>query len=204
MLSAGETNGVVLVLLVAALAATVAVLTGGARLARLRLRAVRLLVAAAAVQIAVATLAPGSGTARGVALGVTVLLVGLFALGNRRVIGIPLIVAGLLLNVTVVVANGAMPVSLTAAERAGLDPADLELRADTLREPVTDSTRLRFLGDVVPLALPLRPQVVSPGDVLVAAGVGLLLVSAAGAQTPRRLVRSTILDRDSTTSGSYS
>ena len=194
----------VLVLLVAALAATVAVLTGGARLARLRLRAVRLLVAAAAVQIGVSTLAPGSGPARGVALGVTVLLVGLFALGNRRVIGTPLIVAGLLLNVTVVVANGAMPVSLTAAERAGLHPADLELRADTLREPVTDSTRLRFFGDVVPLALPLRPQVVSPGDVLVAAGVGLLLVSAAGAQTPRRLVRSTILERESTTSGSYS
>jgi hypothetical protein len=45
--------------------------------------------------------------------------------------------------------------------------------------------------------------------VLVAAGVGLLLVTAGTrrpgrAQTPRRAVRSTVLDSDSTTVGSYS
>ena len=53
------------------------------------------------------------------------------------------------------------------------------------------------------VALPWRPQVVSAGDVLVAAGVGLLLVAARG-QTPRRAERSTVLDSDSTTVGSYS
>ena len=197
----------VLVLVVAALAGAVAVLTGGARLSRVRVRAVRLLVAAAAVQTGTSVLAPGSGLARGAALVLTAVLVGLFLVGNRHLAGTPLIGLGLLLNVLVIAANGAMPVSVSAAFRAGLSAADLGLAADGLREPVTASTRLALLGDVVPVALPLRPQVVSPGDVLVAAGVGLLLV-AAGApgrtQTVRREVRSTSLERDSTTSGSYS
>jgi hypothetical protein len=34
-----------------------------------------------------------------------------------------------------------------------------------------ESTRLPLLGDVVPVLLPLRPEVVSPGDVLVASGL---------------------------------
>ena len=75
-----------------------------------------------------------------------------------------------------------------------------------MREPTGPDSGSAALGDVVPVALPLRPQVVSPGDVLVAAGVGLLLVTAgrAGAQTPRRAERSTVLDSESTTVGSYS
>lgn len=191
----------VLVLLVAGGALAVALVTRGTELARVRLRAVRLLVAAAVVQLLVALLAPGSALARAAALLLTALLAGLFLLGNRRLAGTPLIGLGLLLNVLVVAGNGAMPVSLSAAERAGMTSADLALAQDGLHEPADASTRLRWLGDVVPLALPWRPQVVSPGDVLVAAGVGLLLVSA---QTPRRARRSTVLDRHSTTVGSYS
>jgi hypothetical protein len=194
---------VLLVLLVAALALT-ATLIGGARLAQVRLRAVRLLVAAAVVQVGTSALAPASGFARAVALVLTTVLVGLFVYGNRMVAGTPLIGAGLLLNVVVVAANGAMPVSLPAAADAGLTRAVLGLDEDAMREPVDDDTRLALLGDVVPLTLPWRAQVVSPGDVLVASGVGLLLVSAGGRQTPRRRERSTVLDSDSTTVGSYS
>lgn len=194
----------VLVLVVAALATIAAVATGGGRLARVRLRAVRLLVAAAVIQLGTSVLAPGSGLARGTALVMTTLLVALFVYGNRQVAGTPLIAGGLLLNLAVLTANGAMPVSVEAAERAGLRRADLQLGADAMREPVSRSTSLKALGDVIPVALPWRPQVVSPGDVLVAAGVGLLLVSAGAPQTVRRPVRSTVLDRDSTTSGSYS
>ncbi len=204
MTSAGETSGVVLVVLVAGLAALVAVLTGGARLAGMRIRAVRLLVAAAAVQLGTSVLAPESGLARGSSLVATTLLVALFVFGNRAVAGTPLVAAGLLLNVVVVIANGAMPVSHWAAERAGLSRADLGLAGDAMREPARGSTRVRFLGDVIPVALPIRPQVVSPGDVLVAAGIGLLLVSARGAQPRRRTERSTTFDSDSTTIGSYS
>ncbi len=194
----------VLVLLVAALGLLAATLIGGARLASVRLRAVRLLVAAAVVQVTTSALVPESGAARLTALVLTTALVGLFVVGNRRVAGTPLIGAGLLLNVLVVAANGAMPVSLAAASDAGLSRADLGLTRDAMREPVDDDTLLPLLGDVVPVTLPWRPQVVSPGDVLVAAGVGLLLVSSGGRQGPRRETRSTALDRESTTVGSYS
>lgn len=193
----------VLVLLVAAGALAVAVVTRGTGLARVRLRAVRLLVAAAVVQGVTSLLAPGSGLARLTALVLTTALVGLFVVGNRRVAGTPLIGLGLLLNVLVVGVNAAMPVSVAAAHRAGMSEADLGLGADAMRERLTSSTWLPWLGDVVPVALPWRPQVVSVGDVLVAAGVGLLLVGARG-QTPRRAERSTVLESDSTTVGSYS
>lgn len=196
--------GVLLVLLVAVLALAAGLLTGGSRLSRVRLRAVRLLVAAAVVQLGTSALAPGSGAARTTALVVTSVLVGLFVYGNRTVAGTPLIGLGLLLNVLVVVANGAMPVSVASAARAGLTPAELALPADAMREPLTQSTVLGRLGDVVPVALPWRPQVVSPGDVLVAAGVGLLLLCARGAQTPTREKRSTVFASESTTTGSYS
>src|SRR5215218_311742 len=74
--SARETNGVVLVLLVAVGALGVALVTRGTGLGRVHLRAVRLLVAAAAVQLVTSTLAPGSVTARVLALVLTTLLVG--------------------------------------------------------------------------------------------------------------------------------
>ena len=176
----------VLVLVVAVGALTVALLAGRGDLGRVRLRALRLLVAAATVQVVTSTFAPQSVVARTVALVLTTVLVGLFVYGNRRIAGTPLIGLGLLLNVLVIAANAAMPVSLDAADRAGLGRAELGLAEDALREPMTSATHVRWLGDVVPVALPWRPQVVSPGDVLVAAGVGLLLVTARVAQTPRR------------------
>ena len=197
----GETSGVALVLVVALVAAGAAALTGGQR--RRRWRAVRLLVAAAAVQFATSLALPESGAARAVALVLTLALVGLFLYGNRRAGGVPLVATGLLLNGLVIAVNGAMPVSAAAAERAGLSRSELRLETDPLREPETPKTRLAALGDVVPVALPVAPQVVSAGDVLVAAGVGLLLLGA-GPQPPRRTERSTVLVKDSTTTGSYS
>jgi hypothetical protein len=77
-----------------------------------------------------------------------------FCLRNLAVRGVPLVTLGLLLNALVVGVNGAMPVP-AAIEVTGM-PA-------------------RALGDVVPVPLPLRPEVASPGDVLVAAGLGELL-----------------------------
>jgi uncharacterized protein DUF5317 len=197
---------VVLVLLVAVLGLVVAVATGGSRLTRVRIKAVRLLVAAAVIQLGTSAVVPGSGLARGAGLVLTTLLVGLFLAGNARLPGVPLVALGLLLNVVVVGANAAMPVSVSAASRAGISRTDLHLASDAMREPTGPGTRLRALGDVVPVAMPRWPQVVSPGDVLVAAGIGLLLVMAGPrtGQTPRRAARSTVLDSDSTTVGSYS
>jgi hypothetical protein len=199
---------VVLVLVVAVLALVVAVAAGGDRLARLRVRAVRLLVAAAVLQLVSGALAPGSAAVRLPALVLSAALVGLFLAGNWQVAGVPLVTAGLLLNVVVVGLNFAMPVSTTAAARAGLTVAELHLGDDPFHEQAGPHTRLATLGDTIPLALPGRPQVVSPGDVLVAAGVGLLLVL--GGARPRRRVaqkraeRPTVFASESTTRGSYS
>jgi Family of unknown function (DUF5317) len=197
---------VVLVLVVAVVALAVSLATGGARLARVRIRAVRLLAAAAVVQVGTSVLVPGSGIARATALVLTTVLVGLFLVGNARLPGVPLVALGLLLNVVVVGANAAMPVSVSAAARAGIERSDLHLARDAMREPTGSNTRFAVLGDVVPVALPTRPQVVSPGDVLVAAGVCLLLLTggARRRQTPRRAVRSRVLANESTTMGSYS
>lgn len=194
--------GLVLLVAVLALVATAAVPRNGRLVGRWR--AVRLLVAALVVQLVAAVVAPGSGAVRFAALLLTGALAGLFLYGNRRAAGTPLVAAGLLLNGLVIAVNAGMPVSLHAAARAGVERPDLRLESDALREPETSRTRLAALGDVIPVAVPWRPEVVSPGDVLVAAGVGLLVLFGGAAQTPRRMERSTVLVRDSTTTGSYS
>jgi hypothetical protein len=74
--------------------------------------------------------------------------------------------------------NGAMPVSLNALIRAGVGNATI---TDPRHELSDAATRLPWLGDVVPVALPGLGQAVSPGDVLIAAGAGLLLYAGMGA-----------------------
>lgn len=212
-----------LVLLVAVLAVAWLLASGRGLvgLPRLDLRAVRLLVAAGGLQAAAAVWALDWGWVRMTVQVLTALLVALFLLGNARLPGVPLIAAGLLLNAVVVGLNAAMPVSPEAAYRAGVGADDLRLGQDPLREPIDGRTRLGLLGDTIPVAMPWRPQAVSPGDLLVASGVGLLLVigaggAAAGARrplgqarraptpVPARSERSTAVDSESTTRGSYS
>jgi hypothetical protein len=168
----------VLLVLVALLTAlVVGRLAGGSleRLGRLPLRRRRLAALAVLVQV-VGTLV--GGPVHAVALGLSVALVAIFLLANRGVRGTGLVALGLAANALVVGLNGAMPVSVDAAHRAGVDTAALLAGADPRHEPAGPSTRLRPLGDVVPVPLPLRPEVVSLGDVLVAAGVAQLVVSA--------------------------
>jgi Family of unknown function (DUF5317) len=96
---------------------------------------------------------------------------------NRRIEGVPLLAAGLLLNVVVIAANGAMPVSRYAEERAGVDRDTFVHGTSGAHEVADDQTRLSLLADVIPVALPVRPETVSAGDVLIVSGVGLLIVA---------------------------
>jgi Family of unknown function (DUF5317) len=97
-----------------------------------------------------------------------------FALANWSLAAMPIVVAGLALNATVILVNGGMPVRPEAVSAVGLDPDELDaadLGAKRHLEGPDD--RLTFLGDV----LPLRPlgEVVSVGDVVLAIGVAGLL-----------------------------
>lgn len=165
--------GLVVVALLAALAVGRA--TGGRleRLGHLRLSRRRLVVLAVVVQLAGAVVG-GPAQAAGLALAAALLTA--FLLANRGVRGTGLVALGLAANGLVVALNGAMPVSFDAAARAGAPVRDVATGADPRHEVLTPSTRLHLLADVVPVPLPLRAEVVSPGDVLVAAGVAQLVV----------------------------
>ncbi len=164
-----------LVLVVLLCAVLVGRVCGGSvdRLGALDLRRRRLVVAALAVQALGAVV---GGPLHAVGLAGSAALVTAFLVVNRGVRGTGLVALGLGANALVVALNGAMPVSATAAARAEVALADVAAGLDSRHEVADGATRLPLLGDVVPVLLPLRPEVVSPGDVLVASGLGQLVV----------------------------
>jgi hypothetical protein len=171
-----------LVVLVAALAIGYA--RGGDldRLGRLPLRDKRLVVAALALQV-LGALAGGWRYPAG--LAASALLVAVFLARNRGVRGTGLVALGLLLNALVVGLNGAMPVSADAMGRARLTTQDIISGADPRHELLGADTHLGLISDRIPVLLPGRPEIVSAGDVLVAAGLAELVVLGMGS-VPRR------------------
>jgi hypothetical protein len=161
----------------------VALLTGGllglvaggrvAGLGEVELRWWGALAGGVALQVAAGPLHLGGrpGTA---AVAASYLCLLAFALANRGLVGMPVVVVGLALNATVILVNGGMPVRPGAVAAVGLDPAQLDaadLGAKRHLEGPDD--QLAFLGDVLPLR-PLR-EVVSVGDVVLAGGVAIVL-----------------------------
>lgn len=176
-----------LVVVVLAVALALGWLRGGSldRLGAVPLRARALVVLALLVQL-VGTVVGGPVHPAGLAL--SAVLVVAFLVRNRGLRGTGLVALGLLSNAVVVGLNGAMPVRLEAAVRAGTGVQAVVL-GDSRHELEGPATRLRLLGDVIPVPLPVRPEVVSVGDVLVAAGIGRLaalgMLSGAGAPRPK-------------------
>lgn len=105
-------------------------------------------------------------------------LIVVFVARNRELRGMALIAAGFLFNAIVIVSNGAMPVSERAAARAGLSVRFSE--HDAKHEVMTDGTRLTWLADVIPVPVPggFGSNVLSLGDVVLAAGIGVLVTNA--------------------------
>jgi hypothetical protein len=151
-------------------------------LGHLPLRRKRLVVAALLLQL-LGGIAGGWRYPAGLAL--SALLVAAFLALNRGVRGTGLVAAGLLLNALVVGLNGAMPVSGDAMGRARLSTQDIISGADPRHELLAPDTRLGLLGDRVPVYLPGHPEVVSAGDVLVAAGLAELVVVGMGSARRR-------------------
>lgn len=143
------------------------------RLGDLGLREGRIVVAAVLLQLAGGIV---GGPFYPMGLALSALLVAGFLAHNRGVRGTGLVALGLLSNALVVGVNGAMPVSSDASGRAGISSQDILSGADPRHELATSSTDLRALGDTIPVLLPVRPEVVSAGDVLIAAGLAQLVV----------------------------
>jgi len=105
---------------------------------------------------------------------------------NRRLPGFPAIGLGLLLNLTVMMANGGyMPIQPGVLESLGHQHMAIKMESgyrvlhskDILL--TREETRLWILSDVFAFDLPLLPPVAcSPGDILIAAGAFVFIQSA--------------------------
>jgi hypothetical protein len=126
------------------------------------------------------------------------LLISVFVVRNRALVGVPLIAAGFLLNAVVIAANGAMPVSEEAADRAGVGITALITGDDAKHELLTDDTRLHLLADVIPVPLPTErgSNVLSFGDVVLAAGIGVLVLNGMLLREPLPVRRRRYLDTE--------
>ncbi len=106
----------------------------------------------------------------------------LFCLGlNYKSIPMRIIFIGTFMNsVPIALNNGLMPVSLEGLEFAGYDILSLtSSRIDTFHCLITESTRLSFLSDIIPIPEPYPfPQMLSIGDFFIMAGVFLFIMEA--------------------------
>jgi len=161
--------------MVAAVAGLYGLVRGGSLegLAATNFRFIWLLLAGFVVQVGFTVWNPGWLSETGelaVIIGSNA-LVALFLMVNLRLPGMLLAAIGLTLNVVVIGANGAMPVSLEAADVAGTDReiSDFGIK----HEPLDDNTVFPWIADVIPL--PGLSTLISAGDIFLAAGVGWLI-----------------------------
>lgn len=143
-------------------------------LAHLELRVTPLVFLAVAFQLALGAVSVAGGPVDLVArplLAASHVALLVFVIANRLLPGMALIVLGFALNAAVIVPNGAMPVAGEALEALGGE-ANVEPGKHRLLE---EGDALPWLADIIPIP-PLR-TVVSVGDVVLAAGVGVLVPS---------------------------
>lgn len=112
--------------------------------------------------------------------GFLLILVGLWA--NREHPGLSLAFVGILLNAVAIVTNGGyMPVWEPSILAAGLDPADVGsafhrvVGASGGGIPADFLAQAGPLGDIIPIPIPFLQNVVSIGDVFLAAGLGFFI-----------------------------
>jgi hypothetical protein len=142
-------------------------------LADIQLRRPWLALAGIGVQVVIISVLP-SGTA-GLHEGVhmaSYLLLGAFAWSNRRIPGVPIVMAGGLLNFIAIAANGGvMPADPDLALHVAREAGEGFVNSGAMKDP-----HLLFLGDIfaTPSSWPLY-NVYSVGDVTIVLGVLVLL-----------------------------
>ena len=155
-------------------------------LADVELRRPGLAGAAIAIQILIVSVFPGELGAFGEPLHIaSYVLLGAFAWANRRLVGVPVVALGGLLNFVCITANGGvMPTDPDALAAIGRAPAGDEFTNSTALE----DPKLAFLGDIIatPASWPVA-NVYSVGDLLILGGAFVLLHFACGSRlVPRR------------------
>ena len=155
-------------------------------LADLRLRRSGLALAAILMQIVIISLLPAGShdLHRAVHVG-SYLLLGAFAWSNRRVIGVPVIALGGLLNFLAITANGGV---MPASRKALASLPQVHEKGDFANSQVVAHPKLQFFGDVfaTPASWPVH-NVFSLGDIVLFVGVAILLhATCASRLAPRR------------------
>jgi hypothetical protein len=106
--------------------------------------------------------------------------VGVWGMRNRRVGGIPLVVAGVCLNVLAMVLHGGrMPIETSVLARLG-EAVSPGTALHGSKDIAVESSRLWVLSDWIVLSARGYSFVVSPGDVLVMAGLFWWLLADRG------------------------
>ena len=142
--------------------------------------------AAIAIQVVIVSVLPGSIGALGEPLHMaSYLLLGAFAVLNRRIAGLPIIAIGGLSNfICITVNGGVMPADPDALRAIGRSPSSDEfINSTALAHP-----KLAFLGDIIPTpaSWPVT-NVYSVGDLLILGGAFILVHVACGSRlVPRR------------------
>jgi hypothetical protein len=152
------------------------------RLADLRLRALWLSPLALGLQLTVTTVAPDGSRGLHAAIHIgTYVLIAIFLWANRRLPGAAIISAGAMMNgLTIALNGGVMPAAASAQRIAGLELGSGFNNSAHLAHPV-----MAWLGDVIPVPGPL-PNVLSIGDVLIFAGMLVLLHCTCGRSAAAR------------------
>jgi hypothetical protein len=166
--------------LVIFIATTIALVRGGrlANLADIRLRLWWLLPLGFGIQVAPALLPDDAAWATD--LGVALILASylpllLLVILNRERKGMWLAGIGILMNFSVIAANGGMPVLAEAALAAAGYEEGIRVVYGYKHVALDAGTYFSFLADVIPLRLLGQGQVISLGDVLLAVGLGAFL-----------------------------
>ncbi len=108
---------------------------------------------------------------------------------NRRVLGVPILLAGLILNILVISANGGrMPASAAVLTRAGRSEEAEQLQSQ-LRAAncvlMSDSTKLNVLGDIIAIRLGGRVgSAYSAGDLVALVGEAVVVFGSIRVKSP--------------------
>lgn len=168
----------------------VAVLRGGrlVNLGDIELRGWWLLIVALGLQVGTRWLPERAETAGLIMVLSSFALLMFLVVLNRSKQGILLAGIGVLMNFTVIAANGGMPVLAGAAEVAsGFTVSDPDLTGSYKHVPLDVDSRLTFLADVIPLRFAGIAEVISLGDIFLALGLGVFLEHEL--RRPRRYFR---------------